>query len=103
VSGRAPSAAVPPSLPPWFPGLVVQDLLEHLPHARAHQVAGCSIEIVIAAANPRSLAGVHWLGRLKPLLARRFVAFRGRAVIVHGAIVARDEHAVNRISRRASR
>jgi hypothetical protein len=83
---------------PGLAGLVVKDLLEDLSHARAHQVAGCRVVIVVAAANALGLAGIQWFERLNRLLA-----YRGRAILAHAAIVARDERDVNRLSRRASR
>jgi hypothetical protein len=60
---------------------VVQDLLEDLAHARAHQVALLGIKIVVAPAHPCRLARVDGL--------QRVIVFAPRLLLVHGPEVSR--------------
>ena len=80
---------MPPRLPTLF-GVVrrlrldVPDLLEHLAHPGAHQVARFSIGITVAPPIPRRLARVNLVG-----IARAIGIFR------HGRIVGRLAARVN--------
>jgi hypothetical protein len=61
--------------------LVVQDLLEHLAHAGAHEVASLGVRVVVAAPDPGALARIQVL--------------KAAILVVHAAILAPPERCVN--------